>query len=115
MIALMSMEDGQVWVLIIGAITTPILTAIGLVIAHLNNKATVQQRNRVENEVKIVKHNTNAALGESFRVAMISAHLLAAQQPTDEYKKLAKEAEDKYLHHEKQMTAGAVEEAKQSK
>jgi len=113
MLAEMTIGEGQAWVLIIGAIATPALTAIGLWVAYLNNKATVTQRNRVENEVKIVKHYTNAALGESLRVAMISAHLLASQQPTVEYKKLAREAEEKYLRHEKQMTAGAVEEAKQ--
>src|SRR5688500_18636518 len=99
MIAL-SATDGQVWVLIISTVFGGIVSVLTLVFQQVNNKKTVEQRDRVEKEVKIVRINTNAALGESLRVAMISAHLLASQQPTPEYKKLAKEAEEKYLRHQ---------------
>lgn len=111
MVAAMTLGEGQAWVLIIGAITAPMLTFIGLVINYLQNRATVVQRNRVEHEVKIVRANTNAALGESLRVAMISAHLLANQSKKAEHVKLAAEAEAKYTNHQRQMAEAAAVES----
>lgn len=111
MIAEMTIGEGHVWVLIIGAIATPVLALAGLVIAYLNNRATVVQRNRVEHEVKIVRTNTNAALGEQFRVAMIAAHLLANNTKLPEHIALAAEAESKYTNHQRQMAESAEVEA----
>lgn len=111
MLAEMTIGEGHVWVLIIGAIATPVLAIAGLVITYLNNRATVVQRDRVEHEVKIIKTNTNSSLGEELRTGMISSHLLANQTKLPEHVKLAAEAEAKYTNHQRQMADSAKVEA----
>lgn len=104
-----AMSDGQEAVLIIGAIATPVITLAGMVISFLRDRAATLQRNRLEQDVKIVRANTNSNLGESLRIAMISAHLLASQKspPVPEHLKLAEEAARKYAAHMKQMEDAA--------
>lgn len=115
MIVLAAIGDGQAMVLVIGAISAPLLALAGMILQHLNNRVANAQRTRVEKELQIVKHHTNARLGESLRVAMLSAHLVASQDPTPENKRLALEAEEQYLTHKTQMADSAEVQQSQPK
>lgn len=99
----LTLDAAKGWVLIIGALLGPIVAMYGLYVEQTNYAHTVVQRNRVEQEVEIIKKQTNHALGEQKRIAWISANLLATQTKTPEHVAAAIEAERIYLEHVEQM------------
>lgn len=99
----LSLDAAKGWVLIIGAILTPVVSIYSLYVTEKNYDHTVIQRNRVEQKVEIIEKQTNHALGEQKRIAWISASLLASQTKTPEHVAAAAEAERIHLEHLEQM------------
>lgn len=120
----MAMSEGQAWVLIITSIFAGITGLLTIIFQQLNRSKDIIQRDRVEakvdqtrNEVRVVKKNTDGTLGESLRIGMISAHLLASQKtpPVPEHAKLAEEAAAKYAEHQRQMKEAECPDEAQKK
>lgn len=94
-IAQLTMESAKAWVLVIGAVTSPlVIITMGII--------QLRQGKRMEHKVDRTVANTNHALGESLRIGMISAQLLA-RDGNPLHVQMAQRAELDYQNHQRQM------------